>query len=96
MKMRNAILLTLAMLLLSSSVGLAHPGVQPLPTLYTPGQGMASGGRYQLNSMAPAYAQDGIWQISGGGYRLIGPTAPDSLGDGCCCIYMPCVMRDHH
>jgi hypothetical protein len=48
-----------------------------------------SGGAYHLDSTG--------WQIGGasvgGGYRLEKPAAPSLTGSGCCCVYMPCVMR---
>jgi hypothetical protein len=56
---------------------------------YTVEQGAASGGGYRLTSLA--------WQVSGtasgGGYRLLGPAGPASSENGCCCTYLPCVLR---
>ena len=31
---------------------------------------------------------------SGGGYRLLGPASPTLRGNGCCCTYLPCVLRN--
>jgi hypothetical protein len=30
---------------------------------------------------------------SGGSYYLTGPASPDLTGDGCCCTYLPCIVR---
>jgi hypothetical protein len=50
--------------------------------------GVASGGHYHLT--VPA------WQVAGaargGDYRL-SPAAPLLRGSGCCCTYLPCVLR---
>jgi hypothetical protein len=51
--------------------------------------GTMSGGYYRLTTAN--------WQVSGtaggGGYRLVGPAASEQAGSGCCCTYLPCVMR---
>ena len=51
--------------------------------------GTISGGGYHLTTAT--------WQVSGtaagGGYRLLSPAAPTLRGSGCCCTYLPCVMR---
>ena len=51
--------------------------------------GMISGGGYRVTTAN--------WQVSGtasgGGYRLVGTMAPGLAGSGCCCTYLPCVMR---
>ena len=51
--------------------------------------GTAVGGRYQLAGLS--------WQAnsttSGGDYRLTGVFAPSLTGSGCCCTYLPCVLR---
>ena len=37
------------------------------------------------------------WQVSGalggGGYRLLAPASVELTGSGCCCTFLPCVMR---
>jgi len=57
---------------------------------YQVGGGLTSGGSYRLTTVE--------WQVSGAatgeGYRLVGPMAPGLAGSGCCCTYLPCVMRD--
>jgi len=53
-------------------------------------KGEASGGRYHLTSVS--------WYVSGtasgGGYRLLSPSSPTLRGNGCCCTYLPCVLRN--
>jgi hypothetical protein len=47
------------------------------------------GSRYQLSSLS--------WQISGqlsgASYTLSAPSAPSLTGNGCCCNFMPCMLR---
>ncbi|HNS51831.1 MAG TPA: hypothetical protein PKO09_11695 [Anaerolineae bacterium] len=75
--------LLLAALLVSSA--LAQPAGP-----YQVARGMISGGSYRLTTVN--------WQVtgdaSGGSYRLLGPASPSSAGSGCCCTYLPCLMRD--
>jgi hypothetical protein len=48
-----------------------------------------SGGSYQITSFgAPAGST-----ATGGAYRLQGPSVPDLRGSGCCCTYLPCILR---
>jgi hypothetical protein len=53
--------------------------------------GIISGGSYRLATTT--------WQVSGAasgqGYRLLGPAAPALHGSGCCCTYLPCVLRQY-
>lgn len=53
-------------------------------------QGTAFGGRYRLTN--PAWHVNGI--ASGGAYRLQGPQAPALRGSGCCCSYLPILLRN--
>ena len=59
------------------------------PASFVVAPAILSGGAYHLESSG--------WRISGasagGGYRLDEPTAPSLRGNGCCCTYLPCVMR---
>jgi hypothetical protein len=85
-----AILITLTAFLLLVGVALAQSGRPGPDAWYTVEQGTASGGGYRLTSLA--------WQLSGtasgGGYRLLGPATPLLRGSGCCCTYLPCVLRN--
>jgi len=67
----------------------AQPPERGLIGHYQIESGLMSGGGYRLATAN--------WQVSGtasgGGYRLAGPRAPESAGSGCCCTYLPCVMR---
>jgi hypothetical protein len=51
--------------------------------------GLSSGGGYHLTTVE--------WQVSGsasgGGYALAAPIQPELRGSGCCCTYLPCVLR---
>ena len=52
--------------------------------------GTAAGGEHLLTALA--------WQVtgtaSGGEYRLLGVEAPTLRGSGCCCSYLPLVLRN--
>ena len=81
--------LACVLLLVGVVLAQANGGPDP-PTWYTVEQGTASGGGYYLTSL--------VWQVSGtassGGYRLLGPASPTLTGNGCCCTYLPCVVRN--
>ena len=70
----------------------AGPG-QPLSVQ----AGISSGGNYQLASLPLRPAQGDAWQVSGtaagGSYALTNPQAPALRGSGCCCTYLPCILR---
>jgi len=73
--------------ILVGGVAVAHPGDRPdSALLYTINQGTATGGGYHLTGLS--------WQVEGvvgnDHYRLVGPA--DSSG-GCCCTYLPCLLR---
>jgi hypothetical protein len=98
MKARTVIPIAIVAILLLGGVALDVPGnapavaqtCEPGPAArYIVEQGAASGGRYRLTSRT--------WQVcgtaSGGAYRLLGPEAPALLGSGCCCTYLPLVLR---
>jgi hypothetical protein len=87
MKIRTVVLITLAALLLLSGIALGQSSGPP--SGYAVEQGMASGGRYRLVSMS--WRASGV--ASGGGYTLLGPAAPASSENGCCCTWFPCVFR---
>jgi hypothetical protein len=58
--------------------------------LYQVETGTISGGSYQLMSFG---VQAGSI-AAGGAYRLLGPSAPNLQGSGCCCTYLPCILRN--
>ena len=82
--------LVCVLLLASVMLAQANGGPDP-PTWHTVEQGMASGGGYYLTSL--------VWQVSGtassGGYRLLGLASPTLTGNGCCCTYLPCMLKNH-
>jgi hypothetical protein len=54
-----------------------------------PGAAVLSGGHYQLLSLAvPAEVV-----ARGGDYTLLHSAASGQNGSGCCCTYLPCVLR---
>lgn len=95
MRARTIVLFVMAAFLFLGSVALrlaqdsalAQSGTPP-PARYIVGKGTLSGEHYHLTSLA--------WQVrgtaGGGGYRLLGPAAPASSENGCCCTYLPCVL----
>jgi hypothetical protein len=92
MKTRITIsLIAIVAFLATGSVALAQFSGQGTPTWYAVERGTASGGRYHLSSLS--------WQVSGAasgaGYRLLGPAAPSSSENGCCCTYLPCLLRNY-
>jgi hypothetical protein len=88
MRARTAIAVAISGLLLLGSVVLAQTGADPFAHyIVTPGR--ASGGGYRLTS--PAWQVSGT--ASGGDYRLLSPAQPMLRGNGCCCTYLPCVLR---
>ena len=85
----TAVIALVCVLLLAGATS-AQSGSQPSPSWYIVEKGRASGGRYHLASVS--------WHVSGaasgGGYRLLSPSSPTLRGSGCCCTYMPCVLRN--
>ena len=86
MKKRIALLMLIALIatLLVSSASSAQPNQPGAVTAST-----ASGGRYHL--AATTWQVNGT--VSGSGFRLQGPASPALTGSGCCCTYLPCVMK---
>jgi len=96
MKTLVALLLVISLLAVAG-VTLAQSG-RPGPGQPVSVQaGTSSGGTYQLASLPLRQAQDNAWQVSGtafgGGYALASPQAPALRGSGCCCTYLPCLLR---
>jgi len=82
--------IALVCVLVLAGMALAQSGSQPSPSWYAVEQGGASGGRYHLTSVS--WHASGA--ASGGGYRLLSPSSPTLRGSGCCCTYIPCVLRN--
>ena len=85
MRTRRAILVAIVCLLLVSTIAHARPGggcvIEGV---------VAAGGEYRLAALA--------WQVTGtaggGEYRLLGVEAPAMRGSGCCCSYLPVILRN--
>ena len=86
MKMRNALLLAAVALLVGGGVATAQSGG---PVGYAVEPGTASGGDYQLTVLGTSTTG----AMSGGEYHLQGGVQPMLRGNGCCCTYMPCILR---
>lgn len=84
MKARTILFLFLVAFLLLST----HAGALSVPR-YQVETTTISGGSYRLTSFE---IQDGSI-AAGGAYRLLGPSAPNLRGSGCCCTYLPCILR---
>jgi hypothetical protein len=94
MKARIATLAVVVLLLLTTGVlqGVAPAAAQPGGQSAVQNS-MASGGNYRLISLEGEAASA---VSSGGGYRLLQtPEALPNAGSGCCCTYLPCVLRQY-
>jgi hypothetical protein len=84
-----ALLLIIALLAVAGAALAQSSGAGPGQSLSVQA-GTSSGGSYHLTSLA--------WQVSGtaagGGYALTSPQAPALRGSGCCCTYLPCILRN--
>ena len=90
MKIHTVILASIVALLLSG-MALAQSGGGSKPSaLYSVERSTVSGGAYRLTSLARQVSGT----ASGGRYRLLSPAAPTLRGSGCCCTYLPCVLRN--
>jgi hypothetical protein len=78
-----------AVALQPGAVAGAERGKSGLVPGYAVQPGSSSGGHYGLASLG--------WQVcgraSGVGYRLLAPAAAAQRGSGCCCTYLPIVLR---
>jgi hypothetical protein len=98
--MKQRIILTIiAILLLLGGVVVAQPGAVSLPSLSPVEQGVLSGGEYQLVSLPLHQAEGHVWQVSGeasgGKYQLLCPATTMLRGSGCCCTYLPAMLRNY-
>ncbi|PKO17906.1 MAG: hypothetical protein CVU38_21645 [Chloroflexi bacterium HGW-Chloroflexi-1] len=97
---RKLFLLTLviALALASGALAQARGSARPDVAIGPPEVGTLSGGRYHLTSVTLRSTQGDAWHVSGasdgGGYHLQGQARPAASSDsGCCCTYLPCVIR---
>ena len=86
---RVAILVLVVAFLVLAGAGLAQPGDSELPPPYVVEADTVSGGDYQLTGQGASAAVE----MSGGAYRLQGGVQPMLRGNGCCCTYLPCILR---
>jgi predicted S18 family serine protease len=88
MKTLIALLLVITLLTVAGAA-LAQTGGEGSAPAWRVQPGASSGGSYQLASLT--------WQVNGTatgeGYALISPPAPALRGSGCCCTYLPCILR---
>jgi C4-dicarboxylate transporter len=87
---RRVLILTLVVLLSLVAAALVW-GQDDAPfSTYAVAPGTAAGQGYRLTSLG--------WHVdravAGGAYQLVGPASTVLRGSGCCCTYVPCVMRD--
>jgi hypothetical protein len=78
------LLAAVAALLLLSTVASAQLGG------YTVKGETLTGGGYRLTGASPP--ADGT--MIGGGYQLLGVAKSPAAGSGCCCTYLPCILRN--
>ena len=95
MKVRSVILAVIVSLLLTAgALPATAPAVAQSGGQYSIQGGVASGGNYRLIGSGGAAG----CLASGGGYRLVRSSAVarealPSAGSGCCCLYLPCLLR---
>jgi len=96
MKARIATLTVVVLLLLTTGLlpgaapAVAQPGGQSAVQ-----NSISSGGNYRLIGLEEE-AASAVTVASGGGYRLSQvPEAQTLAGSGCCCTYLPCILRNY-
>jgi hypothetical protein len=82
---RIVLLVAVVALLLLSTAALAQPGGG-----YAVGEGTLAGGGYRLTSVSLPVGEP----MSGGRYQLLSLTESTATGSGCCCTYLPCILRN--
>lgn len=87
---RRVLILALVVVLLTLVAYALVLGQDDAPfSSYAVAPGTAAGQGYRLTSLG--------WRVegtmAGGVYQLVGPASPALRGSGCCCTYLPCVMR---
>lgn len=85
------VLLLSGVVLQTAASAVVQTGEHNLITRYSVEQTTSSGEGYRLATLA--------WQVdgtaSGSGYILRSPTGPNLRGNGCCCTFIPCLLRSH-
>lgn len=76
---------------LLAGTALVQSDSQPLPPQYIVEKGRVSGGRYHLTCIS--WYVSGT--VSGENYRLLSLSNLTLDGNGCCCTYLPCILRNH-
>ena len=90
MKTRLTILMAVMALLLLGTVAPVQSSRPGQSLEYTVQAVTVAGGRYQLTSQGSQLSDTS----SGGAYRLLSLASPSASSDsGCCCTYLPCVLR---
>ncbi len=93
MKKRTFVMIFLAFLLFASLMAFRLAGVAGAqetgraPSSVYLASGTISGGDYQVHSY------DRPVSSAGEGYFLLGPASLTLRGSGCCCTYLPCMMK---
>jgi hypothetical protein len=92
-----ALLLVIALLAVAGAALAQSSGAGPGQSLSVQ-PGTSSGGNYQLVSLPLRQAQGDAWSVSGaaagGDYTLAVPYTAAPRGSGCCCTYLPCILRN--
>ena len=87
MLVRMIVLSAVILLVLSGSVLAQLSTPPPIPSAVA---GVAAGGNYRLAVQT--------WQVrgatEGGNYQLAAPTSLMGTGTPCCCVFIPCVLRN--
>ena len=67
---------------------------RPYDTVVQPPSDVFRGGRYQMSASAmPGSTTTKRYIASGGGYRLEAQPSLGLTGSGCCCTYLPVILR---
>jgi hypothetical protein len=76
--------------LTGTTPAIAQVGEPSQAACYVAYEGVISGAGYRLTSL--------VWQVSGvvtgGDYRLSRASVPNLRGSGCCCTYLPILLRN--
>ncbi len=89
MKTRILILIAVSAVLVVWGVALATAGASNPNTAYTLPQAALAGTGYRMTSVTC----QAIGAAEGGRYHLVGPASPRLTGNGCCCGFIPLILR---